>query len=61
MLYFKSVGESLVVLYGGSNIFFMIKKKYIYFLKKYDCKVCLLLNSYLNVKLGVFYDFFLIW
>lgn len=61
MLHLKSVGESLVVPYGGSNIFFMIKKKYIHFLKKYDCKACLLLNSHLNAKLGVFYDFFLTW
>lgn len=56
MLHLKSVGESLVVPYGGSNIFFMIQKNTSLFLRKYDGKACLLLN--LNAKLGFFYNDF---
>lgn len=53
MLHLKSVAETLVVPYGGSNIFFMIKKKNTsIFLKKYDCKACLLLNSRLECQTG---------
>lgn len=60
MLHLKSVGESLVVPYGGSNIFFMIflKIRVLHlFLKKYDCNTAMLLNFLLISITGGFISF----
>lgn len=57
MLHLKSVGESLVVPYGGSNIFLMIFKKSCVlhlFLKKYDYNISELLNFLLKSTMDGF-------
>lgn len=61
MLHLKSVGESLVVPYGGSNIFLMIFKKSCVlhlFLKKYDYNISELLNFLLKSIMDGFFFIF---
>ena len=56
MLHLKSVGESLVVPYGGSNIFFMIQKKYILVFKEIWWQSMFVIE--LECQTGVFYNDF---